>query len=190
MIFPAIFGLITLILLFLKLPAAAEAVGFLHCQVCAQKNPYLVFIGAAYFSAFTATILCFPSLPKRSLKCAGLIWAIGLAIVLIYLSPTWCFLCLSAHACHILMWIFWKPTQDVKSVTMGIKLAIIFTAAIAVTALFSTLNFTFLIYKADEKDSVAIPFELDTLSSEHFSQYPTSILPDQSGMVMKMVAKD
>jgi len=140
------FGIVALILLFFKLPAIASCVGLLNCDICTTKTPLVPLLGAAYFSAFVTIIICFPSLPMRILKYCGMIWAIALAIFLFYLKPSWCFICLAAHLCHLAMWIFWKPRQEVPNIPVSIRLALVLIAAIAMTALFSALNFTFLKY--------------------------------------------
>jgi len=185
----ALFAVIALIFLFFKLPGVPELFGISDCKSCSTSTPYLPMLAAAYFSAFLTCILCFRSLPTRSIRYAGLVWSVGLAISLSYLSPDWCVICLFAHTCHICMWIFWKPSQSRPEEMIGMKLSIIFASSVAAMALFSTLNFTFLVYGLQVKSSNTLvkagskvkPFELETveknsLSSEHLSLYPGVVL--------------
>jgi len=140
------FGIVALILLIFKLPGIENSIGMLSCTVCTAKTPFIALLGAAYFSAFITTILCFPKLPKSLLKNCGIIWTVLLAIFLFYLKPRWCFICLAAHLCHLTMWIFWTPRQKVTNTSVGIRIALVFIVAISMTVFFSALNFIFLTY--------------------------------------------
>lgn len=149
-------------------------------------------LGAAYFSAFIVAILSFPDLPTRPLKVAGLIWASGLAISLTYLSPFWCWVCLGAHGCHLLMWIIWKPAGAPARHFLGVKLSLVFTSALAAAALFSTLNTTFLIYGLSKpsgslvkKGSRVKSFALETLEKKPLSD---ALLNHSEGTLFNFVS--
>jgi len=191
-----LFGLVALILLFFKLPGVPELFGILNCKSCSTTTPYLPMVTAAYFSAFVTCILCFPSLPARPLKYAGIVWALGLAICLTYLSPTWCWICLGAHTCHVAMWIFWRPVRVRTEHSVGLKLSLIFTSALAVMALFSTLNVTFLVYGLQfknptgslvKKGSKVKPFALKTIEEKALSN---TLLAEFGGTILNFVSSN
>ena len=144
---PAAFiGLLILTLLFFKLPGVPELFGILNCKSCQTTTPYLPMVAAAYFAAFVTCVLCFPTLPSRPLKYGGIVWALSLAISLTYLSTQLCWICLVAHLLHLSMWLLWKPKTAEPEQAVNSKLALVFTSALAMMALFSTLNVTFLVY--------------------------------------------
>ncbi len=131
-----VFGMLALTILFFKLPG-------ISCQTCNTVDPYLPMLAISYFAAFLACILCFPSLPSPHFKYTGMIWSIGLAISLTYLNPIWCLICLIAHACHIGMWIFWKPRASGKVKKVAVKSSFI---------LLSMLSFPLFFYGMQKKN--------------------------------------
>lgn len=187
-------GIVALILLFFKLPGVPELFGIVNCTSCSTSTPYVPMLAAGYFAAFLTCRLCFPSLPKPPLKIGGLVWSLGLATVLTYLSASWCWICLIAHTCHILMWLFWKPTQEKSETLVGMKISIISTTSVAMMALYSTLNFTFLVYGLQIKSpihsvvkegTVVKPFEFETIEKQVFS---SENLAAHSGVILNFVS--
>ena len=171
-ILPPLFGLIALIALFFKLPAVANFFDLIACSSCAAKTPFIVLIGAAYFSAFISVTLCFRFWPRPIFRYGGFIWALSLSIVLIYLSHNVCYLCLTAHISHLCMWIFWKPKQKKSEELIGLKLSVGFACALAGVAFFSTMNFNFLAYELRQQNFEAtaqtLPF-FDPIASTSMS---------------------
>lgn len=142
----ALLSLAALATLLLKLPHVPDLLGIENCQSCSSTTPYLPMLAAGYFAAFTGTALCFRSLPTPPIRAAGLVWAVTLAMTLTYFSQSWCFICLFCHAVHIAMWLTWRPHREAITEAPGVKIATVMAMAIGTTALFSTLNFTFLVY--------------------------------------------
>lgn len=82
-------------------------------------------------------------------------------------------ICLIAHVCHIGMWIFWKPQSSRHEEMVGLKVSMALTTSVAMAALFSTLNFTFLIYGLNfsnpigsliKTGSTVAPFNIESIS--------------------------
>ncbi|MFZ0565563.1 MAG: TlpA disulfide reductase family protein [Chlamydiales bacterium] len=186
-------ALIALFFLFFKLPGVPEFFGISNCSSCTTFTPYLPMFAAAYFSAFLTSILCFRSWPSRSMKYAGIAWSIGLAIGLTYIGSGWCLICLVCHGCHLGMWLLWKPSQERGEEMVGMKLSLVFASFMAAMALFSTLNFTFLVYGLQVKSSHVLvktgskvkPFELMTTANESLS---LEELPSYKGVVLNFVS--
>ncbi|MGA8164333.1 MAG: TlpA disulfide reductase family protein [Waddliaceae bacterium] len=184
----SLLGLIAFAVLFLKLPGISELFDLPACKSCHTNTPYLPMLAAAYMAAFLTCILSFPSLPSPALKRAGIVWSLGLACGLTYLSDQWCVICLIGHTCHVGMWTFWRPTQYGPEGLAGMKLSMMFTSATATAALYSTLHFTFLVYGLSNpmeslvRAGAAInSFHVETvdkqpLSSDKFSDYDGVIL--------------
>ncbi len=144
-------GIIALIALFLKLPEASHFFTLLKCKSCISNEPYLPLIGCGYFGFLTAVSLLFPDFPNRYLAFGGLIWAVLLSSVLTYIDlPDLCLACLVAHACNILIWGIWffapAPVRKSNAINAEVRLCILLFAPIAVVALFSSLNLTFMAY--------------------------------------------
>ncbi len=191
MIFSLLLSACALIALFFKLPGVPEFFGITQCTSCSTSTPYLPMFGAGYFAALFTLILCFRSLPVRSLKWGGYVWSIGLALILTTLSPSLCYICLIAHFCHIGVWHFWKPSAEYSEELKEIKTAIVFTSTVSVMALYSTLNFMFLVYGLEVKNPLATsikegghiqPFAFETLSSDE--------LKEHSGVVLNFVSSN
>lgn len=148
--FASLLGVIALSVLFFKLPGVPNLFGITECKSCTTNTPYLPMLAAAYFAFIIAIMLSFPLFPSLSVAIGGLFWSIGLMVTLTYFSTEWCLICLIAHACHISIWmtLLWssKLKKPQKETLLGMKLSLVFTAPISVMALFSTLNFSFLIY--------------------------------------------
>lgn len=143
-----VFGIIALAALFLKLPGISDNLG---CRTCASTHLYFTLLGSGYFTILLAVSLLFTSFPGPRLARAGLIWAVLLAPTLIYISfPNWCIACLVAHACNIVIWMIWAWVPSLEKETPGLtlkqKLYFMLLAPIAVVALFSSLNLTFMAY--------------------------------------------
>lgn len=189
-IHPFLFGLVALFALFFKLPGVPELFGIVGCKSCTASTPYIPLFAAGYFAAFTACTLCFRSLPSNALKVAGVLWAVLLAVVLTFLSPVWCLICLIAHACHVCMWLVWKPTGKKKEPFIGMRLSIVGVAAVSMMALFSTLNFTFLVYglqvKAPGKSLVKKGAFVKEFALEN--GFSSDDLSDYAGVVLHFVS--
>lgn len=191
--FPFFLSLFALFLLFLKLPKVADSLGLAFCSSCQIYSPYIPMLGAAYFSSLGVLILSCRTMPSRNLKVGGVVWAFGLAIFFSWLDQSSCFLCLGAHALHILLWIFWKPTQKGEEKMLGLKTALCFTSFTSMAALFSTLNFTFLVYGLQFKNPLHVlkeggmitPFVLETIGMGRLS---SDSLKNYEGIVLNFVA--
>ena len=136
-------------------------------------------LAAGYFAFLLTATICFKNLPTKTWRWGGFVWATGLAISFTYLSSQICWVCLVAHACHILLWIVWKP-QHLQEEILGIKLALAFTSSFAMMALFSTLNFTFMVYGLQMKSpvsslvqegSVIKSFTIDAIDSKELAEH-------------------
>lgn len=150
-------GLIALAALFFKLPEISNLFG---CKACSATLPYFSLIGSGYFALLIGASLLFPTFPGPQIARAGVTWAVLLAIVLTYLSyPNWCIACLVAHACHIAIWILWLLAAQVRSEKPASRfrerLCILLFAPLAVIALFSSLNLTFMAYGFKNKQAIA-----------------------------------
>lgn len=163
-------------------------------QELPAETPYFPMLAAAYFSAFIVTILCFPALPSPSFKLAGIVWSIGLAFFLTFLSSFWCWVCLGAHGCHLLMWIVWKPSGCEAGRSFGVKLSLVFTSAIAAMALFSTLNVTFLLYGLNKpssslvkKGSLVKTFSVETIEKKEVSD---ALFGEYGGTILNFVSSN
>lgn len=144
-----ILGILALAALFFKLPEATKHFGFFSCKTCLPGDPYLPLIGAGYFSVLVAISLLFPAFPRKRMARGGLIWAVLLAFAMTYqLWPSVCPLCLFTHACHIAIWSIWASVPAIIEQSRNIRLQLCLTvfAPIAVVALFSSLNLTFMAY--------------------------------------------
>ena len=146
-----ILGILALTALFLQLPETPNLFGLLGCKTCVTSDPYLPLIGAGYFALLVAVALLFPTFPHRQIARGGLIWALLLALTLTYMKlPSWCMTCLIAHACNILMWTIWIVVPPVKrgmhASSFRERLYTMLLAPIAVVALLSCLNLTFMAY--------------------------------------------
>lgn len=155
-----VLGIFALAALFLKLPEISNFFGIFECKTCSANNPYLPLIGAGYFASLIAISLLFPSFPRSELARGGLTWALLLALVMTYMNmPTWCFACLIAHGCNILIWMIWVvvPAEANNSCTSSFRERLCLTLFIpcSVVALFSCLNLTFLVYGFKAHHSVA-----------------------------------
>lgn len=168
-----------LIALFFKLPGFAE---ISKCASCNAATPYLPMLGASYFAFLAAFLMaCRRSIDSNFAK-IGLIFAIGLFISLSYLNSEFCPLCIVAHTLHIIMWTLLAVGAQEKSVSnepyFGLKLSFACTSAIAVMALFSSLNITLALYGLDFRmtsHSLVTPgtsigsIQLQTVQNELFS---------------------
>jgi thiol-disulfide isomerase/thioredoxin len=144
-----ILGSLALIIFFFSLPETPNLLGW--CKTCNASHPFIVLIGAGYFAALIAVSLLFPNFPGRFIARAGFIWAVLLAAVLTYiLAPNLCFSCLIEHACNILIWTIWLIAPPIKrkssSASLRERLFLSLFAPIAVVALLSCLNLTFMAY--------------------------------------------
>lgn len=140
MILPLIFGTVALLLLFIKLPGVAQFFHTFPCNCCLDAIPYFALLGAGYFSGFLAIIIFFRSLPHLSLKVCGLVWAIGLGSVLIWLSPGWCLLCLGAHLCHILLWATWRAGPEKFMIPLATKITLTAISTLVMMGVFTLSN--------------------------------------------------
>lgn len=140
-----LFGLIGLAALFFKLP---EAPSLFTCKACAAPDPYLPVLGAAYFTLLIALSFLLPSFPSPRLARGGLVWAVLLAGAMIWIQ--WCPLCLIGHICHIAIWTIWvfQTAAPASEDRFRERIFLIWVAPIAVAALFSALNLTFLAYRS------------------------------------------
>lgn len=193
---PLICGWVALSALLFKLPGFPELFGMTRCHSCSTDTPYIPMLAAGYFAGFITSILSFKRLPTPILKWGGIIWAVGLSICLTFLSPRLCYICLIAHASHITMWIFWKPRQTLPETMKGMKGALVITSSFAVMALFSTLNFTFLVYGLQVKNPLqtlakvgvkAKPFQLKTVENQDLS---TKTLEQHKGIILNFVSSN
>jgi thiol-disulfide isomerase/thioredoxin len=141
---PPFLGVLVLIALFLKMPAAAS------CAMCSSRGLYMPLFGAGYFALLIAASLLFLSFPDVKLARTGLTWAILLALLLTYVDfPQWCGLCLTCHICHILMWTIWLvvPPLEAKPTLLKERIYLLLLAPISVVALFTSLNLTLMTYR-------------------------------------------
>jgi thiol-disulfide isomerase/thioredoxin len=149
---PVLLGMLAMVALFLKLPETPDFFSVFACKTCATSDPYLPLIGAGYFALLVTISLLFPSFPGPRVGRAGLLWAILLAGVLTYIDqPGWCIDCLVGHACNILIWTTWvaippRENQVQSASTLRERLCLTLCLPIAVVALFSCLNLTFMAY--------------------------------------------
>ncbi len=151
---PAV-GFLALIVLFLLMPEIPS----MGCQSCSSNGPYIPLIGAAYFSVLIILSLLFLSFPGRTFARGGLTWAALLALVMTYLKlPGWCPLCLIAHACHILIWWLWliSPVKEETGSHRKEGWCLLLFAPLAVVALFSSLNLTFMAYNFKNNRHVSL----------------------------------
>lgn len=144
-------GLLALVSLFLKLPEIPQLLSFFECKTCSTHDPYIPLMGAGYFSFLIALSLLFPGFPSRSIALGGVIWAVLLALTMTYITlPGVCVLCLVAHFCNIIIWSIWfiaaPSTSDEVAQTVQTRIYLAAIAPIAVVALFSCLNLTFMAY--------------------------------------------
>lgn len=195
-IIPVAFSLLALLAIFFKLPDVSDLIGLIECSTCSHPSPYIPMLAAAYFAALIATILCFDTIPSPPMRYAGLVWAIGLAIVLTYLQGSLCYVCLIAHGCHILVWCFWRPSCPKPENMVGVKLVVVFSAFIAAMALFSTLHITLLAYglkkkhfmvSSEEQGIVMGPEAVKILKQQIL--YPKKI-SDYKGIILNFVSAD
>ena len=175
-----VLGAIALAALFFKLPETAK---FFKCSTCFSSTPYFALIGAAYFSVIISVSLLFPFFPSRQISYAGLIWALLLALTLTYMNlPAWCSQCLISHFCNILIWSLWAISTPEKSRNpfhFGERLYLVLLAPVAVVALFSCLNLTFMAYGHKEHQ----------LALEVGDEIPAFFKKDdEKGMVINFIA--
>lgn len=169
--------------LFLKLPNVAETLGLKYCTSCNAASPILPMISASYFAFLITAILTFAPF-STLLAQMGLIFSVGLGFTLTYFNPEWCGVCLFAHSTHILLWFILlaaaEDTEREKDNLLGSKLALLFIAPVAMMALFSTLNFTLLIYGLSNENplgslvqagDIIKPFQAGKFSNENFADY-------------------
>ncbi len=162
-----VLGVFALAALFLNLPETPNILHF--CKSCASSaTPYLSLIGAGYFAVLIAVSILFSSFPSKHVARGGLIWAVLLSLVLTYLhSPNWCITCLIAHASHILIWVIWvaiPANLEIHSSTFRERLCLLIFAPIAVVALFSCLNLTFMAYSFKRDFGLQIGASVPTFS--------------------------
>lgn len=153
-----ILGILNLILLFFQMPEAPNLFGLLGCKTCASSDPFLLLMGAGYFTTLIAISLLFPNFPNRQIACGGLIWALLLASGLTYIHlPNLCPACLIGHFFNLLIWTIWivvpSPKSELFSSFFKERIFFLLLTPMIVVTLFSCLNITFLIYRfQDEQD--------------------------------------
>ena len=188
----AFFTLLALLALFLKLPGVAEFVGLTGCTSCSASSPLLPMAAAGYFALLLTAILAFSPFAPLPLARAGLFFAAGLAATLTILSPEWCGVCLFAHACHLSAWgvlVFFQEKKEREETLFGLKLALLFTAPVAMMALFSTLNFTLVIYSLSHESPLATLVKPgDTLKSFQLGTFSNETLGGFAGTLFTFVS--
>lgn len=155
-----ILGMVALVAMFLKLPEVSAFFGVFECRLCVSNDPYAPLAASWYFGLLIVLSLLFPAFPNRNIARGGLIWALLLALILTYIDlPNWCLACLVGHVCNILIWIIWLFVPLMKSKPLisypGVRLCLILFAPVAVVALFSSLNLTFMAYGFKAKSNVS-----------------------------------
>ncbi len=200
-----VLAILALTALFFRLPETPDLFGLLGCKKCISSDPYLPLLGAGYFSALIAISLLFPSFPSSLIARAGLTWAILLTFALTYMHfPAWCPICLIGHSCNILIWMIWvlaakieseqpnSPPSSLSGSPIKVRVCVTLFAPIAVVALFSCINLTFMAYGFKPK------FVVSGLQSGN--EVPTFTLKtaegrilthsDLSGKVINFIAPD
>jgi thiol-disulfide isomerase/thioredoxin len=195
-------GILALIALFLKLPETPHFFGYLGCKTCSSSDPYLPLIGAGYFSILVAVSLIFPNFPGPLIARGGLLWAVLLAAAMTYVNlPGWCTDCLIGHLCNILIWTIWVVVPPIPNkaihTTVRERLCLVMFAPIAVVALFSCLNLTFMAYgfkinkqfsPTSFKVGETVPvFSMETNKNRSFSN---NDLEQAAGIVINFVASN
>lgn len=181
-------------MMFFKLPGLSNLSGAL-CKSCISIDPYMPLAGSAYFAMLIALSLLFPDFPKSVYMArGGLIWAIALAFFLTYTRwPIWCGACLTAHACHILIWGIWycvPETKCISNVPTGTRLYLLLIAPFSAVALFSSLNLTFMTYSIKTPPKIqtlqagdAVPhFEVKTIEGQ------TLVNTNSKGIILNFVS--
>lgn len=146
----ALFLILTILFaLFFKLPEVPQALG-LVCKNCSISSPYVPLIGAFYFTFLGMLILLFPTFPSLAYGQAGLLFAVGLGAVFTWLTlPGICAICLYCHLAHSAIWgtlLLRDRASTPNNTPLSTKWALLFTAPLTIVALFSTLNFSLLVY--------------------------------------------
>jgi len=145
----ALFSFAALTLLFFKLPGVRDFLGFKRCTQCGPEAPFITMLAVAYFGFFTAILLSFNDFAGKTGAKFGLLWAIGLCVVLTLLRSELCTICLTAHGLHIAAWcalLTKKSPAAFDKTLIGLKISCACTTSISVVALYSSLNFTFALY--------------------------------------------
>lgn len=148
---------LALVALFFKLPEVPNFFGVLACKSCSAGNPFLLFLGAGYFSTLFALSLLFPSFPGKRVARGGLVFAIVLMLLLTYsIYPEFCGLCLFAHGCHAMIWAIWLavPGMGIKGAFFRERICVLVFGPIAVVALFICLNLSFMAYGYKSRSQV------------------------------------
>ena len=189
-------GILALIALFLKLPETAKMFHVLSCKTCSSPDPYLPLFGTAYFAMLIAISMLFPNFPGPWVARSGLIWAVLLALTLTYIDyPYICRLCLVSHVCNILIWTIWASVASEKKVSSSSsikeRLCLVLFAPIAVAALFSCLNLTFMAYShhpvlaTELQIGDPVPSFATRTSKDQFIT-----CPDSSMMIINFISPD
>ncbi len=103
-LFPALLVLATLGLLLFKLPGVTALFTPFDCTRCTVGAPLITWVGAGYFAALLALLWLCPSFPSRAVASCGMLFAIALGFLLLWLSPAFCWICFFAHLFHVLFW--------------------------------------------------------------------------------------
>lgn len=158
-----VFGVLALVALFFKLPETPSLLGIFECKACVSDHPYWALLGAGYFAMIIALALLFPALPTPPWARVGFIWAVLFAAALTYSNlPNWCVACVFAHGCNILIWLIWMliPGHKGSVANRRERLFSVLLAPIAVVALFSGINLTFMAYDVPDGQVAATHLEV------------------------------
>lgn len=101
---PFFFGAAILILLIAKLPGVTALFTPFDCTRCTIGSPIITWIGGGYFSGLLAFMYLAPQFFSRPIASIGMVYAIVIGTLLLWLSPTFCYICFFAHLLHVSMW--------------------------------------------------------------------------------------
>ena len=165
---PFIFGALILILLIAKLPGVTALFTPFDCSRCTIGAPLITWLGGGYFAGLLTFIYLVPQFFSRPVASIGIICAIVMGTLLLWLSPTFCYICFFAHLLHVGIWgyflvypqagIAWSP-RFIRALMRAVQVGLM-------VALFFYL-FDEALFKAGEKKQIEAPqFSFTTLNGE------------------------
>lgn len=101
---PFYFGIAILLLLFAKLPGVTALFTPFDCSRCTIGAPLITWLGAGYFAGLLTLIYLAPQFFSRAVASLGILWAIVMGTLLLWLSPAFCYICFFSHLLHVGIW--------------------------------------------------------------------------------------
>lgn len=165
---PFYFGAVILLLLLAKLPGVAALFTPFDCSRCTIGAPLITWLGAGYFAGLLALIYLAPQFFSRPIASIGILWAILMGTLLLWFSPTFCYICFFSHLLHVGIWGYFLVYPQ-HGVPFRAPFARHLILAVQI-GLFATLAYYVVdegLFKLGEKETVETPqFSFTTLSGE------------------------